>query len=190
MRQPGLRICPYHELPSRSSNPFRLVSGLEIRRRHPWDGYPLIFGRTVGLLDHPGRPNALCPVHRRARSETWGSRSDGIQIIDYFTDTNRVIAIERNLIRDNGRAGIGLLDGGTTVEDFRAASVRERITVFHNTLLRNDHGISGGDNLIALNNIFVGHFLALKNVDADSIASHTCSGRTRRTPAGALLLHR
>ena len=105
-------------------------------------------------------------------NEIWGTRSDGIQIIDYYTDTNRVIAIERNLIRDNGRAGIGLLDDGTTAEDFRAASIRERITVFHNTLVRNNHGISGGDNLIALNNIFVGHFLALKNVDGRSIASH------------------
>ena len=101
-----------------------------------------------------------------------GSRSDGIQIIDYFTDTNRVIAIERNVIHDNGRAGVGLLDGGTTVEDFRAASIRERITVINNTLVRNDHGISGGDNLFALNNIFVGHVLALKNVDAGSVASH------------------
>ena len=41
------------------------------------------------------------------------------------------------------RAGIGLLDGGTTAEDYRAASIRERITVFHNTLIRNNHGISG-----------------------------------------------
>ena len=103
-----------------------------------------------------------------------GSRSDGIQIIDYFTDTNRVIAIERNVIHDNGRAGVGsaLLDGGTTVEDFRAASIRERITVINNTLVRNDHGISGGDNLFANSNIFVGHVLALKNVDAGSVASH------------------
>jgi Putative Ig domain/Right handed beta helix region len=101
-----------------------------------------------------------------------GSRSDGIQIIDYYTDTNRVISIERNLIHDNGRAGIGLLDDGKTIEDYRAASIRERIAVFHNTLVRNNHGVSGGDNLIALNNVFIGHFLALKNVDGDSVASH------------------
>jgi len=78
-------------------------------------------------------------------NEITGSRSDGIQLIDYYTDTNRVISIERNLIHDNGRAGIGLLDGGTTIEDYRAASIRERITVFHNTFVRNNHGISGGD---------------------------------------------
>ena len=105
-------------------------------------------------------------------NEITGSRSDGIQLIDYYTDTNRVISIERNLIHDNGRAGIGLLDGGTTIEDYRAASIRERITVFHNTFVRNNHGISGGDNLIALNNILVGHFLGMKNVDGGSVASH------------------
>ena len=120
-------------------------------------------------------------------NEIWGTRSDGIQIIDYFTDTNRVIAIDRNLIRDNGRAGIGLLDGGTTAEDYRAASIRERITVFHNTLLRNNHGISGGDNLIALNNIFVGHFLALKNVDAGSIASHNLFWQNITNASGSVV---
>ena len=120
-------------------------------------------------------------------NEIWGTRSDGIQIIDYFTDTNRVIAIERNLIRDNGRAGIGLLDGGTTAEDYRAASIRERITVFHNTLIRNNHGISGGDNLIALNNIFVGHFLALKNVDGESIASHNLFWQNVTNASGSVV---
>ena len=100
------------------------------------------------------------------------SHTDGIQLIDYFQDTNRVFTIERNLIRGNGKAGIGLLDNGQSGEDFRGASIRERIHVFHNTFVGNDHGISGGDNLIALNNIFQGHVLAMKNVDADSIASY------------------
>ena len=100
------------------------------------------------------------------------SHHDGIQLIDYFEDTDRIFVIERNLIRDNGQAGIGMLDNGQSGEDFRAASIRERIHVFHNTFVGNDHGISGGDNLIALNNIFQGHVLALKNVDGDSIASY------------------
>jgi len=121
-------------------------------------------------------------------NEIAGSRSDGIQIIDYYTDTNRVISIERNLIHDNGRAGIGLLDGGTTIEDYRAASILERITAFHNTLVRNNHGISGGDNLIALNNIFVGHFLALKNVDGGSIASHNLFWGNATNATGSIVV--
>ncbi len=100
------------------------------------------------------------------------SHTDGIQLIDYHQDTNRIFVIERNLIRDNSKAGIGMLDNGQSGEDFRAASVRERVHVFHNTFVGNDHGISGGDNLIALNNIFQGHVLGLKNVDGDSIASY------------------
>jgi Right handed beta helix region len=104
-------------------------------------------------------------------NEIIGSDEDGIQIIDYFEDTNRTITIARNLIRDSTMAGIGLMDNGETKEDLRAASIRERIEVFHNTLVDNDHGISGGDNLIALNNIFQGHVLALKRVDGDSVAS-------------------
>jgi hypothetical protein len=98
--------------------------------------------------------------------------ADGIQLIDYFEDTNRIFVIRRNLLRGNGQAAIGLMDNRDTDEDYRAASIRERILVFHNTFVDNDHGISGGDNLIALNNIFQGHTLAMKNVDANSIASY------------------
>ena len=106
------------------------------------------------------------------RNQIVQSQTDGVQLIDYFQDTNRRFVIEGNLIRGCGKAAIGLLDGGDSGEDFRAASIRERIHVFHNTFVDNDHGISGGDNLIALNNIFRGHQLALKNVDANSIVAH------------------
>ena len=105
-------------------------------------------------------------------NEIVGNRQDGIQLIDYFDYTNRLLVIERNLIKNAGLAGIGLMDNGVTREDFRAASIREPIRVFHNTFVDNDHGISGGNNLIALNNIFQGHTLAMKNVDANSIASY------------------
>jgi hypothetical protein len=105
-------------------------------------------------------------------NEIAGSGEDGVQVIDYLQDTLRRITIERNLIRDSRMAGIGLMDDAKSREDFRAASVRERILVFHNTFVRNDHGISGGDNLIALNNVFVGHVLALKDVDGDSVVSN------------------
>ena len=105
-------------------------------------------------------------------NEIVGNRQDGIQLIDYFDDTDRLLVIERNLIKSAGLAGIGLMDNGVTREDFRAASIREPIRVFHNTFVDNDHGISGGDNLIALNNIFQHHTLAMKNVDANSIASY------------------
>ena len=105
-------------------------------------------------------------------NEIVGSGEDGIQIIDYFQDTNRQITIDGNLIRNSAMAGIGLMDNGVTLEDFRGASIREPIDVFHNTFVDNNHGISGGDNLVALNNIFAGNVLAIKNVDGGSIASY------------------
>jgi hypothetical protein len=104
-------------------------------------------------------------------NEIIGSDEDGIQVIDYFQRTNRSITIARNLIRNSTMAGIGLMDNGETKEDYRAANIRERIEVFHNTLVRNDLGISGGNNLIALSNIFQQHVLALKRVDGHSVAS-------------------
>ena len=105
-------------------------------------------------------------------SEIIGSREDGIQLIDYYDDTNRRIVVRGNLIRDTAMAALGMMDHAETNEDFRAASIREPVHVFHNTFVNNDHGISGGDNLIALNNIFQGHALALKNVDGKSVASY------------------
>lgn len=102
-----------------------------------------------------------------------GNGEDGIQLIDYPQLTNRVIVIERNLISESAYAAIGLMDNGDTREDFRGASIPERIYVYNNTLINNPYALTGGDNLIALNNIFAdSSVLALKNVDADSIVAH------------------
>ncbi len=102
-----------------------------------------------------------------------GNAEDGIQLIDYPDVSNRVFRIERNLITNNVMVGLGLMDNGETLEDFRAASIPERIHLFNNTFSGNDHGVTGGDNLIALNNLFVNSLrLALKNVDAGSIAAY------------------
>jgi hypothetical protein len=87
--------------------------------------------------------------------------------------SNRVFYIERNLIINNAMVGLGLMDNGVTKEDFRAASIPERIHLVNNTFASNDHSLTGGDNLIALNNIFVDSVnIALKNVDGNSIAAY------------------
>ena len=103
---------------------------------------------------------------------------DGIQLIGWDAPTDRVYVIERNVIRENAMAGSGLVDGAqliaNNVEDYRGASLPERILLVNNTFIDNDVGVSGGDNLIALNNIFAGHpNSALSNVDGDSIAAHS-----------------
>jgi hypothetical protein len=102
-----------------------------------------------------------------------GNEEDGIQLIGYPDVSNRAFLIERNLIKDNGLAGLGLMDNKVTKEDFRGASILERIYVFNNTFTGNNHSLTGGDNLIALNNIFIGSTtMALKNVDGNSITAY------------------
>ncbi len=87
-----------------------------------------------------------------------GSGEDGIQIVDFPgdpQDTNRRFVIVGNLIANNLKAGIGLMPNANTVEDFSGAATVEAIRVFNNTFYGNNHGISGGENLVAFNNIIV-----------------------------------
>ena len=99
---------------------------------------------------------------------------DGIQLIDYEDLSGRDFLIEHNLIENNVMVGLGLMDKGDTIEDFRAASIPERIHLFNNSFVNNPYGVTGGDNLIALNNIFAEHTtLALKGIDGDSIVAHS-----------------
>lgn len=102
-----------------------------------------------------------------------GNEEDGIQLIDYPDLSDRVFTIERNLITGNEMVGLGLMDDGNTTEDFRGASIPERIYLFNNTFADNPYALTGGDNLIALNNLFINSsVLGLKNVDGDSIAAY------------------
>jgi hypothetical protein len=95
-----------------------------------------------------------------------GGNGDGIQIIDYNTDTRRIVHIERNLILNSKQSGLGLMCCTVTRENYEAASIREEIRVINNTFVGNNHGISGGDNMLVLNNIFMKTTsIALKNVD-------------------------
>ncbi len=126
-------------------------------------------GIEIRLHDHEGPP---LTIEIRGNRIT-GNGEDGIQLIDYPGLTDRVFYIERNLIQGNADAGIGLMDNGDTQEDFRGASIPERIYVYNNTILDNPYALTGGDNLIALNNIFAGSSeIALKNVDGNSIVAY------------------
>jgi hypothetical protein len=102
-------------------------------------------------------------------NEIYGNGEDGIQLIHYGSQTDRFFEITYNYIYDNVDAGIGMMDGGETAEDFRGASIPERINIFNNTFANNSHGITGGDNTVVLNNIFVDHSaIAVKKVDGNS----------------------
>jgi len=87
-----------------------------------------------------------------------GNKEDGIQLIDHASDpqdTNRRFVITGNLIANNIKAGIGLMPNANTLEDYSGADIVEAVRVFNNTFYGNDYGISGGDNLVAFNNIIV-----------------------------------
>lgn len=98
--------------------------------------------------------------------------SDGIQLIDYPDLSDRVFTIQKNLITNNDQVGLGLMDNGETNEDYRAASIPERINLINNTFSGNLYGVTGGDNLIALNNLFLDTVeIALKEVDGGETGS-------------------
>ena len=111
-------------------------------------------GIEINLQDKPSPP-AVIEVN------IWnnmiiGSREDGIQFIDFPgdpQDTNRRFVVVGNLIANSTRAGMGLMPNANTIEDYSGADVVEAIRVINNTFYGNDHGISGGDNLVAFNNI-------------------------------------
>lgn len=111
-------------------------------------------GIEVNLQDKPSPP-ALVDVN------IWnnmiiGSREDGIQLIDFPGEpqnTNRRLVIVGNLIANSQKAGFGLIPNTSSVEDYSGADIVEPVRVFNNTFYGNNHGISGGDNLVAFNNI-------------------------------------
>ena len=122
-------------------------------------------GIEIRMQDHSGP--TLNVIIRW--NEIYGNGEDGIQLIHYDVLTSRFFEITYNYIYDNLDAGIGMMDGATTNEDFRAADIPETIYILNNTFANNSHGITGGDNTVVLNNIFVDHpVIAVKNVDANS----------------------
>ena len=125
-------------------------------------------GIEIRFHEHAGR----LPIVIRGNTIT-GNRGDGIQLIDEAGVSDRFFTIERNLFAGNRRAGLGLMDNGASSEDFRAASLLDEIRLFNNTFVGHSHAVSGGDNLVAVNNLFVNSStLGLKGVDGNSIASH------------------
>lgn len=137
-----------------------VVEGNTLRNNHE-DGI------EIRLSDFAARRDILITGNTIATNG-----QDGIQVIDELGASDRSFRIERNLIDTNGRAGIGLMDGGQSGEDYRAASLLDPFTIVNNTFRGNNHGLSGGDNVVAVNNIVTGSTnIGLKGVDGTSIAA-------------------
>lgn len=108
------------------------------------------------------------------RNLVYGNGEDGIQLIDYPDTSDRVFYIEHNLIYDNAMAGLGCMSRGNTKENYEGASIPEPVYLINNTFVNNNHGVTGGDNMVALNNL-IAHteMTAMKNVNSNSIVSHS-----------------
>lgn len=105
------------------------------------------------------------------------NNSDGIQLIwenaGELVASDRFLSIEKNLIFSNRQAGLGLMDSAVTNEDYRGASLLERIHLFNNTIINNNYGISGGDNMVVVNNIIANsRAKGVSNVDGNSTLAY------------------
>jgi hypothetical protein len=100
---------------------------------------------------------------------------NGVQLIDYEVPTPRAFRIERNVIADNAMAGVGIMGDTTTTENYEGDAIAEQVVVVNNTIIGNNHGLTGGGNLVGVNNIIAGSTtLGAKNVTGGaSLLSHT-----------------
>lgn len=108
------------------------------------------------------------------RNEIYENGEDGIQLIDYPDSSHRIFTIRRNLIYNNDMAGIGCMSDGNTIENYEGAAVPELIYLFNNTIDNNDYALTGGANLVAVNNLFTNSLTrSVKNVALNSIISYS-----------------
>ena len=126
-------------------------------------------GIEIRLHAHPG-PDTLDIVVRD--NLIAGNGEDGIQLIGYDVETARRFLFEGNRIVGNAMAGIGLMSGANTRENYEAAPLPERLIIVHNTFVDNDHHITGGARVLVANNLLVGsRQVALKKLVGASLVS-------------------
>ena len=82
-----------------------------------------------------------------------GSQNAGIQLISYDVFTGKVFNIHHNII-SNCKTGLGCMEGSNTREDLSGASKMDEVVwLYNNTLADNQMGATGGNKIIAFNNI-------------------------------------
>lgn len=104
-----------------------------------------------------------------------GADEDGIQLIDYDGDSGREFFIHHNVIVNSAMVGLGCTQGGNTVENFEGSIMEEPAYVHNNVFSDNDHGITGGENMLVFNNIIINSStVGIKKLDAGSTADYNC----------------
>ncbi len=123
-------------------------------------------GIEIRLYDYPDQ-NIKYIVRGNRIS---GSQNAGIQIISYDIFTGKVFQIHHNII-SGCKTGLGCMEGSNTREDMTGASKMDELVLFYNnTLVDNQMGATGGNNIIAVNNLVQGNSLGgFKRFGANSV---------------------
>ncbi len=110
-------------------------------------------GIEIRLYDYPGQN-----IHYTLRNnKIISSNNAGIQIISYDIFTGKTFDIHHNIITQC-KVGLGCMEGTNTRENIAGATTMdELICLYNNTLVDNQMGATGGNNLIALNNLVMGN---------------------------------
>jgi hypothetical protein len=102
-----------------------------------------------------------------------GNGEDGIQLIDGDSLSDRSFRFEGNVIAGNADAGVGMMANMVTREDFSGADLGELVVLANNTIVGNNHGVTGGDNVVLVNNIVADNAnVGLKRSRGESAAAH------------------
>ena len=108
-----------------------------------------------------------------ANNHISGCAEDGIQLIDYAGSSSRFVRIERNVVVNNADVGLGCMADGNTTENFAGAPMVEEVQVVNNTFSGNPYGLTGGDNMLVMNNIVVNASqVGIKRVAAASLVTY------------------
>ena len=82
-----------------------------------------------------------------------GSNNAGIQLISYDVFTGKIFQIHHNIFR-NCKTGLGCMEGSNTKEDLSGATKMDEIVwLYNNTLINNQMGATGGNKVVAFNNL-------------------------------------
>lgn len=88
-----------------------------------------------------------------------GSKNAGIQLISYDEYTGKIFHIHHNIFRDC-KTGLGCMGGKNTKEDLSGASKMDELVYFYNnTIIDNKMGATGGNSIVAMNNVVMGNEL-------------------------------
>jgi hypothetical protein len=106
-------------------------------------------GMEIRLYDYPDQHIKYNIYGNRIMN----SNNAGIQIISYDVFTAKEFRIHHNIII-GCKTGFGCMEGANTREDMTGASkMDELVFLYNNTLSGNQTGATGGNNIVAFNNV-------------------------------------